>query len=148
MTYILAYPVDIEDRDGESFISFPDFPEAVTSVPLNENPYKAAQDCLSEAMAARILDGESIDITKLPDRGNKGYWIPATAIIAGKAILHQAMRDSEWTAARLADALGVDHKEARRILDPRHPTKPQRIDDAVMAVDNRYRLSVSWEKVG
>lgn len=137
MTYILAYPVDIEEIEGEQIIRFPDFPEALTSVPVGQNPYPAAQDCLSEAIASRILDGEFIDISKLPS-GDGANTIPPEELICKKAILHQSMRDAGWSTADLARALGVDHKEARRILDPRHATKYKRLQDAIFKVNRMY----------
>ncbi len=136
MFYMLTYPVKIEETEGEQIISFPDFPEALTSVPLNEDPYLVARDCLSEAIAGRILDGEDIEL-KLP-ASDSGPSIPPDELICKKAVLHQTMRDEKMTTADLARLLGVDHKEARRILDPRHNTKYERLQEAQFAINHMY----------
>lgn len=47
------------------------------------------------------------------------------------------------TAADLAPAVGVDPREARRILDPRHPTKLPRMAEALAAVGMRVVLDVA-----
>lgn len=136
MFYMLTYPVEIEEIDGEQIIRFPHFPEALTSVPVGQDYFPAAQDCLSEAIAGRILDGEDIEIN-LPARGNHAT-IPPDELICKKAVLHQAMRDEGMSVAELARRLGVDHKEARRILDPRHNTKYERLQEAQLAINHMY----------
>jgi antitoxin HicB len=136
MLYVLAYPADIKEIDGEQIITFPHFPEAMTSVPIGKDPYPMARDCLSEALASRILDGEAIEI-RLPNNTDQ-YSIMPDELIGKKAVLHQGMREEEMTTADLARLLNVDHKEARRILDPRHPTKNKRLQEAQFAINRMY----------
>lgn len=136
MFYMLTYPVEIEESDGEQIIRFPDFSEAMTTIPIGQDPYAVAQDCLSEAIAARILDNEDIPL-KLPASGS-GCTIPPDELICKKAVLHQTMRSEGLTTAELARRLGVDHKEARRILDPRHNTKYERLQEAQRAINGMY----------
>jgi hypothetical protein len=60
---------------------------------------------------------------------------PRGATIALKAGLYKALKDRHLSAAGLARRLKVDHREARRLLDPRHPTKLPRLRAALAAVD-------------
>ncbi len=59
------------------------------------------------------------------------------ARIAAKAALYQAFCDAGVSKTELAHRLGVDHREARRLLDPRHASSLDRLDQAVTALDRR-----------
>jgi antitoxin HicB len=72
-----------------------------------------ATDCLSEALAGRIVDGESLPAPSAPRRGQ--YLVAPDETLALKLALHQALADRKMTAADLARTLGYDHKEARRL---------------------------------
>ena len=50
--------------------------------------------------------------------------------VALKIALNRAVREQSITAAELARRIQVDHKEARRILDPKHRTKFGRMIEA------------------
>ena len=57
------------------------------------------------------------------------------ATVTLKAGLYQALKKQHLSIADLARRLKVDHREARRLLDPRHPTKLPRLRAALAAVD-------------
>jgi antitoxin HicB len=62
--------------------------------------------------------------------------------MAAKAALYLAMREAGMTNVQLARRIGCDEKEVRRMLDPRHPTKLPRIQDALDVLGKRLVLSV------
>ena len=55
-------------------------------------------------------------------------------ITAAKAALWLALRESGLTRVALAQQLGVDEKTIRRMLDPRHRSAIDRIDEALRAL--------------
>ena len=56
-----TYPADLTPEEGGGFlVSFPDIPEALTSGSDLEEALAMAEDCLEEALAGRIDDGEDI----------------------------------------------------------------------------------------
>ena len=61
--------------------------------------------------------------------------------ISMKAAIYTVARNQGVTAAKLAQALGIDHKEARRILDPNHRTKADRLEAALAALGYATELS-------
>src|SRR4051794_6167706 len=68
--------------------------------------------------------------------------VPVPAPMAAKAALYLAMREHGTTKAQLARKLGCDEKEVRRLLDPKHPTKLPRINEALDQLGKRLVVSV------
>jgi antitoxin HicB len=64
------------------------------------------------------------------------------APMAAKAALYLAMREVGITNVQLARKLRCDEKEVRRMLDPRHPTKLPRIEEALDVFGKRLVVSV------
>jgi antitoxin HicB len=62
--------------------------------------------------------------------------------MAAKTSLYLAMRELGVTRSQLAQRLGVDEKEVRRMLDPRHATKLPRIEQALGILGHRLIVSL------
>jgi antitoxin HicB len=135
------YPASIEpDEAGRFLVHFPDLPETLTDGATIEEARAEAADCLTEAIAGRIADGEAVPT---PSPGGRGHYVVAARPeIALKAALHAALAARQATAADLARALGIDHKEARRLLDPGEASKLPRLTDALAALDFAVSISV------
>src|ERR1700730_6354681 len=88
-----------------------------------------ASDCLEEAIAGRVSDG--LDIPAPSKARVRQPLVPGPALMAAKAALYVAMRQEGVSKTELANRLGCDEKEVRRILSPRHPTKLPRIQEAL-----------------
>jgi len=131
-----AWPMKLApQKDGSLLVTFSDFPEAITDGADREEALQQAADCLEEAVAARIADGEEIPA---PSRRGKGEFLVVLApLFAAKAALYTAMRDAGVTKSALARRMGCDEKEIRRLLDPRHGSKIERIDEALSHLDHR-----------
>ena len=132
-----SYPARFErgDTPGTLVITFRDVPEAITWGKGEKDALWQAADCLEEAIAGRIADGQEIPC---PSRATKGErLIPVPAPMAAKAALYLAMKEAKITNTGLARRLGCDEKEVRRMLDPRHPTKLPRIKDALELLGKR-----------
>ncbi len=140
VTTVFAYPAKLrEEQDGRITVSFRDFPEALTDGADEAEALANAADALSEALMARLADGEPIPNPSATGRGQ--YPIAPEATVAAKAALHRIVREKKITAAELARRLDIDHKEARRMLDPKHRTKLPRLADALRATG--YDLAVA-----
>ena len=59
-----------------------------------------------------------------------------------KAALTVSMREQNVSKAELARRLGLDEKEARRMLDPKHETKVPTLERALHALGKRIELVV------
>jgi antitoxin HicB len=137
-----VYPARFEsgDRAGVLVITFRDFPEAITQGNGEKDALWQAADCLEEAIAGRIADGREIPKASRGARGER--LIPVPAPMAAKAALYLAMREVGITNVQLARKLRCDEKEVRRMLDPRHPTKLPRIEEALDVFGKRLVVSV------
>ena len=100
-----VYPVRLShDEDGRVLVEFPDFPFAVTDGADVSEALTQASDCLEEALAFYITEGEPIPEPTRFRRG-AGGWIATVApgpVIAAKAALYQAVRDAGITKVALA----------------------------------------------
>jgi antitoxin HicB len=147
------YPVDISGHvstgdDGrpvtEYLATFPDLPEAITSGDTHAEALVNAVDCLEEALAARIKAREDLPAPG-PARVGVGAPRPLIApgsLIASKAALYLALRESGLRPAELARRAGIDRAAVNRLLDPAHATKPAQFDAAFAALGKRLVVSV------
>lgn len=132
-----------EQKDGSYLVTFPDLPEALTEGATFANALNEARDCLAEAIAGRITDNEEIPVPSVPARLTRLHvGIPLDPVIAAKAALYTEMREEGLSKVVLAKRLKVDEKEVRRMLDPRHPTRINRLVEALAALGKRLSVRV------
>ena len=127
----LLYPAVLtRDPDAGGFvITFRDLPEAITQAEDASEAMAQGADCLEEAIAGRIKLEESIP---QPSKARKGELpVAVPALMAAKAAIYLAMKESGITKMEMAKRLKCDEKEIRRLLDPRHKSKIERIETAL-----------------
>jgi len=124
-------------------VRFPDLLEAITSGTDRQDALAQAADCLEEAIAGRIADGLDIPAPSSPRKTQVPVPVPAPT--AAKAALYLAMREAQVRNTDLARRLGCDEKEVRRMLDPRHPTKLPRIQQALQVLGKRLVVGMEEE---
>lgn len=61
--------------------------------------------------------------------------------LAPKLALYLALREAGMPNTELARRLGVSETVVRRMLDPKHNTKPERIQAALVALGKRIVVS-------
>jgi antitoxin HicB len=139
-----TYPAVLQpEDDGHFTVRFADLPEAITSGSDPTDALIQAADCLEEAVAGRIVDGLDLPRPSKAKPGSK--LITLSGSMAAKASLYLAMRGAGITRTELARRLGVDEKEVRRMLSPRHPTKLPRIEEALAALGKRLVVALETE---
>ena len=138
-----TYPMKLtRDRnDGGFVVTCRDFPEAITQGETSEEAIIEAADCLEETIAARIDDGRDIPMPTEARRGEKLVSVPPS--MALKAAVYLAVRESGLSNSELARRMQLDEKEARRILDPHHPTKIARIEAALSVLGRHVQLALA-----
>lgn len=126
----------LPEEDGKGFhVRFRDLPEALTGGDDLADTLVQAADCLAEAIAGRIARGEAIPRPSKPKRGERLVSVPLC--LAPKLALYLAMREQRVRKTQLAKRLGVSETVVRRMLDPKHDTKPERIQAALAALGKR-----------
>lgn len=143
MPRLFSYAVKLtpEKEEGGYVVTFRDLPEAITQGGTIEEALVEAVDCLEEAIAGRIEDGREIPSPSSPKRGERSVSVPPS--MALKAAVYLAVREAGISNSELARRMQLDEKEARRILDPHHPTKLPRIEAALAALGRHVELSLA-----
>jgi antitoxin HicB len=132
-----AYPVSLvpEEQSGGFVVTLPDFPEAITQGDSEEEALREAEDCLEEAVANRIMMNIALPEPRDPAPGQQVVCLPAPTAV--KAAFYSVIRELNLSKVQLAAVLGVDEKEVRRLLDPYHPSKLNRIDELLRRLGKR-----------
>lgn len=139
MSNPLTYPARFErGEEGELLVTFRDLPEATTFGWSEEEAYAEAADCLGEALASRIRDEEGVPEPSPIEAGD--HAIVAPVEIAAKIAVYKAFRAANLSRCELARRLDIGENEVRRILDPGHRTKLDRLERAARALGVRFQL--------
>lgn len=134
--FIARYPATFVPEASKGFhVRFPDLPEALTGGDDIEDTLLQAADCLAEAIAGRIARGGEIP---LPSEAKRGQHLTAVPLyLAPKLALYLALRERRIPNTELAQRLGISETVVRRMLNPNHNTKPEKIQSALAALGKR-----------
>lgn len=137
MIFTATYPASfLPEANGHGFhVRFPDLPEALTGGSDLDDTREQAQDCLAEALAGRIKRGDEIPKPSKLKRGQ--HWVTVPLYLAPKLALYLAMKESGLRNTELAKRLRVSETVVRRMMDPKHATKPERIQAALTELGKR-----------
>jgi antitoxin HicB len=137
-----AFPVVLtpDEKDGGFVVTCRDVPELVTQGETIEDAISEAEGALGAAIEMRIEDGMNIPSPSRKKRGEHLASLPVGT--AMKAALTISMQEQNVSKAELARRLGMDEKEARRMLDPKHGTKVPALERALHALGKRIELVV------
>jgi len=132
-----AYPVTLalDEQSGGFVATLPDFPEAITQGDSEEEALREAEYCLEEAVANRIMMHIELPKPSNPAPGQQVVCLPAPTAV--KAAFYSAIRELNLSKVQLAAVLGVDEKEVRRLLDPYHRSKLNRIYELLRRLGKR-----------
>lgn len=128
-------------RLGGYTVTCRDLPEVITEGSDLEEAQSEAADALEEAIAARIDDARPIPAPTQFRRGERLVSVPPS--MALKAAVYLAVQEAGISNSELARRMRLDEKEARRILDPHHPTKLPRIEEALAVLGRRVEMSLA-----
>ena len=130
-----------DKKDGGFVVTFRDIPEAITQGDTVEECREEAAGALQAALEGRIMS--DLDIPKASKLKRGEYLIAVPVQTALKAALYLEMRKAGITRVELARRLHIDEKEARRMLDPHHPTKADRLERALAVLGRHAELRVA-----
>lgn len=139
------YPVSLKRaREGGFVVTCRDLPALVTQGEDRADALAQAADAMDEAFATLMKLGRDFPAASAPRKGEVLVSPPAESV--AKAALYVTLRRAPMTKVDLAHRLGVDEKEARRLLDPHYPSKLPRIAEAIALLGSR--LVISLERSG
>ena len=139
MEYVVAARFE-HDPEGGYLVTFPDVPEAITGGATMADARSNAAEALG--LALRGIVGLGRPLPSSATWGEDLHPISVEPNVAMKLALVEAFRDSGMSKTELAARLGKAETEARRILDPDHPTKLATMQTALAALGKTVIVTV------
>ncbi|HZO46782.1 MAG TPA: type II toxin-antitoxin system HicB family antitoxin [Xanthobacteraceae bacterium] len=136
--------VEPGDQRGWFVVTFPDVPEAITDGKGMMAAIRNAQEALGMALLSYIE--RDLPLPKPRARKAGMVEVPVDPSVGVKLALLDAVRERKLSKAAFARLIGKDEKEARRILDPRHPTKLGPLSDALNHMGKSLVISVQEQR--
>lgn len=137
------YGVAIRQEGDDFVVSVRDLSEVVTSGDTLEQALEFASDAIEVSIAGRIEDGMDLPEPSPVREGEHAIALPA--LLAAKAAVYTAWKESGLSKVELARAMNRNETEVRRILNPRYGTKLDQLAEAAKALGGR--LVVAFEPV-
>ena len=135
------YPLILEiDENGTMIAQALDVPEAITVGRDAEEAAARAEDALVASLRGYIDDGRAIPRPSQPKRGQACAVLPP--MVGAKLAIYQAMRAAGLSQGALAERLGCDPRQVRRLLDLDHRSRLDQLEAALAALGKRLVLEV------
>jgi antitoxin HicB len=136
-----TYPAKFSTgSDGRVLVEFVDLPRVATDGKDLQEAFEEAIDALGSDLSIRLSQHEEIPTPSPAKRGQ--HLVPVPWWLAPKLALYLAMRAQGIHNAALARRLNVDERVVRRMLDPAHETKAEKIQAALAALGKRLTMEV------
>jgi antitoxin HicB len=127
-------------RDGRVLVEFVDLPRVATDGKDRREAFEEAVDALGSDLSIRLSRREEIPV---PSRAKRGHRIvPVPLWLAPKLALYVAMRDQRVNNSELARRLGVHERVVRRMMDPQHASKAEKIQAALAVLGKQMTVEV------
>jgi antitoxin HicB len=137
---MISYPVQIV-KEGPAFVArFPDLPFAHTFGETREECLHNALDALETAFIALMSDRSPIPKPTRVKRGMSFITLPALA--EAKISLYREMIAVDMRKAELARRLGWHKPQVDRLLDLRHDSRLDQIEQAFAVLGKRVRIAI------
>jgi antitoxin HicB len=127
-------------EDDWVMVTFPDVPGAVTNGENWSVAYDMAQDALGIMLETHVQEHGHLPARSEPAPGQ--VLVELSVLDSGKLALALEMARTKLTKTELATRLGVDEKEARRILAVGHNTKLDTLEAAFKAIGRKLTIHV------
>lgn len=140
-TSMLSYPAKFSvGKSGRVLVEFIDLPRVATDGKDDREAMEEAMDALGSDLSIRLARREEIPVPSQAKRGQRG--VPVPLWLAPKLALYLAMRDQRVSNSELARRLGLHERVVRRMLDPAHATKVEKIQTALAVLGKQMAVEV------
>ena len=138
---LFSYPAKFTPgTDGRVLVEFIDLPRVATDGKDEREAMEEAMDALGSDLSIRLSRREEISTPSLAKRGARP--VPVPLWLAPKLALYLAMRDQRISNSELARRLGLHERVVRRMLDPTHATKAEKIQAALAVLGKQLTVEV------
>ncbi len=136
----VAYPIQIKPQDGAFVATFPGLPGLVVSGPNVRLVRQLARERLLEALRVRVAARE--DLPAPTSRAKRQELVAPPVLLAAKLALYQTMRDQSVSNMELARRIGTVEGTVRRLVDPRHRSRIDSVEDALGVLNKRLVIDL------
>lgn len=137
----MKYPATFTPADEGGFvIEFRDIPEAISQGDDEAEALAMAADVLLTCMDFYFEDQRPVPMPSEPQEGERMIPLPLSA--ASKVLLLNEMLAQDVGPSELARRMGTSKQEANRLTNLKHPTKIDRIGEAMAALGRELDLIV------
>ncbi|HBY60013.1 MAG TPA: hypothetical protein DEH78_09335 [Solibacterales bacterium] len=138
---MFSYPAKFTTgSDGRILVEFADLPRVATDGEDEREAMEEAMDALGSELSIRLSRREEIPTPSSAKRGQRQ--VPVPLWLAPKLALYLAMRDQRVSNSELARRLGRHERVVRRMLDPKHATKAEKIQAALAVLGKQMTVEV------
>lgn len=136
-----SYPAKFTTgSDGRVLVEFIDLPRVATDGKDDREALGEAMDALGSDLSIRLSRREEIPTPSSAKRGQR--LVPVPLWLAPKLALYLAMRDQRVNNSELAHRLGLHERVIRRMLDPEHATKAEKIHAALAVLGKQLTAEI------
>jgi len=136
-TYLARFT---KGTDGRVLVEFVDLPRVATDGGDQREAMEEAINALGSDLSIRLSRREEIPEPSAPKRGYR--FVPVPLWLAPKLALYLALRERRMTNSELGRRLGVHERVVRRMLDPEHATKAEKIQAALAVLGKQMTVEV------
>jgi len=126
--------------DSRVLVEFVDLPRVATDGRDRQEALKRLWTPLGRTCQSAYSRREKIPTPSAAKRGRR--LVPVPLWLAPKLALYVAMREQQVNNSELARRIGVHERVIRRMLDPEHATKAERIQAALAALGKQMTVEV------
>lgn len=137
----MRYPATfIPDQTG-FVVTFRDIPEAITQGDTEAEALDMAQDALISSMDFYFEDKRRVPMPSAPEPGERMISLPLS--VTSKILLLNEMLAQEVGPSELARRMNSLPQYVNRIMDLRHATKIDTIEQAMLALGKNLELKIT-----
>lgn len=130
------------EKDREAILATcPDLPEVASVGDDEDEALLSVVEAIELAIECRISDREAIPVPGRHRKGHARVRVPVQAAV--KAQLHNEMLAQNVRKSQLAQRLNLHMPQVDRILNPKHSTKLETLEDAFEALGKHLDFRVA-----
>lgn len=136
----MKYPATFSPEAAGITVTFRDIPEAITQGDDEADALFMAKDVLLASMEVYFDEKRTVPAPSAAQPGD--HLIPLPASVAAKILLLNQMLAQNVIPSELARRMDTTRQEVNRLIDLKHTTRIDRIEDAIAALGGELELSV------
>jgi len=139
----MQYPARFkpDHENGGFVVTFRDIPEAITQGEHSADAMEMAEDVLISSIELYLENKRKVPMPSISKRGERMVALPA--IVAAKVLLLNEMLTQDIGPSELARRMGTIPQNVNRLIDVRHTSKLDSVEQALRALGKRLNLSLA-----